>query len=119
MNRKLKNILLAVLACVFVFAIAACAVLEYSYEEIPMTDLASAYTGQATDEDGNLLAPFDVVYADAFNSGDFEYDKTSALLKMEKGFGGRLTRNLRNCGFNSIESFLTTKDGNWYRVGIK
>ncbi|MBE5748339.1 MAG: hypothetical protein E7344_01770 [Clostridiales bacterium] len=119
MNRKLKNILLAVLACVFVFAITACAVVENSYKDIPMTDLAATYTGEATDGDGNLLAPFDVVYADAFNSGDFEYDKTSALLKMKEGFKGKITRNLRNCGFETMESFLSTKDGEWYRATVK
>ena len=70
---------------------------------VPQTDLASEYKGQATDKDGNLLAPFDVVYPEAFESGDYKYDKTAALLKFAKGFDGKITKDLKSCGFASLE----------------
>lgn len=92
---------------------------QYASGEVPTTDLAATYTGKATDEDGNLLAPFDVVYPEAFESGDYEYDKSAALLKFGKDFDGKITKDLKSCGFKSLEKVTTTADGSsWYRAAL-
>lgn len=92
---------------------------QYASGEVPTTDLAATYKGKATDEDGNLLAPFDVVYPEAFESGDYEYDKSAALLKFGKNFDGKITKDLKSCGFKSLEKVTTTADGSsWYRAAL-
>lgn len=92
---------------------------QYASGEVPTTDLAATYKGKATDEDGNLLAPFDVVYPEAFESGDYEYDKSAALLKFGKNFDGKITKDLKSCGFKSLEEVTTTADGSsWYRAAL-
>lgn len=92
---------------------------QYASGEVPTTDLAATYKGKATDEDGNLLAPFDVVYPEAFESGDYEYDKSAALLKFGKDFDGKITKDLKSCGFKSLEKVTTTADGSsWYRAAL-
>lgn len=92
---------------------------QYDSGEVPTTDLAATYKGKATDEDGNLLAPFDVVYPEAFESGDYEYDKSAALLKFGKNFDGKITKDLKSCGFKSLEKVTTTADGSsWYRAAL-
>ena len=92
---------------------------QYASGEVPTTDLAATYKGKATDEDGNLLAPFDVVYPEAFESGDYEYDKSAALLKFGKDFDGKITKDLKLCGFKSLEKVTTTADGSsWYRAAL-
>ena len=120
MKRKaFKKIGLILSSCLLAFTLIACSLMEAMGKEIPLTDLAAEYKGEATDENGNLLAPFDVVYPEAFESGEYEYDKTSVLLKMRKTFNGRVTTNIRNCGIYKMDKFLETKDGDWYRAKIK
>ena len=92
---------------------------QYPGGNVPLTDLASTYKGQATDENGNLLAPFDVVYPEAFEGGEYQYDQTAALLKMGKSFDGKITKDLRSCGFTSLEKVTVTADGSaWYRAAL-
>lgn len=92
---------------------------EFGGGEVPITDLAATYKGNATDADGNLLAPFDVVYPKAFASGDYKYDKTAALLKFGKNFDGKITKDLKSCGFTSLEKTMTNTDGTaWYRASV-
>lgn len=92
---------------------------EFGGGEVPITDLAATYKGSATDADGNLLAPFDVVYPEAFASGDYKYDKTAALLKFGKNFDGEITKDLKSCGFTSLEKAMTNTDGTaWYRASV-
>ena len=92
---------------------------QFGGGEVPITDLAATYKGKATDEDGNLLAPFDVVYPEAFASGDYKYDKDAALLKFGKNFDGKITKDLKSCGFTSLEKAMTNTDGTvWYRAAV-
>lgn len=92
---------------------------EFGGGEVPITDLAATYKGNATDADGNLLAPFDVVYPKAFASGDYKYDETAALLKFGKNFDGEITKDLKSCGFTSLEKTMTNTDGTaWYRASV-
>lgn len=92
---------------------------EFGGGEVPITDLAATYKGNATDADGNLLAPFDVVYPKAFASGDYKYDETAALLKFGKNFDGEITKDLKSCGFTSLEKTMTNTDGTaWYRAAV-
>lgn len=92
---------------------------EFGGGEVPITDLAATYKGNATDADGNLLAPFDVVYPEAFASGDYKYDETAALLKFGKNFDGEITKDLKSCGFTSLEKAMTNTDGTaWYRAVV-
>lgn len=124
---KVKILMMLVSAtCMFCIILAGCTVTnevrdesQYSNGNVPLTDLASTYKGEATDADGNLLAPFDVVYPEAFESGDYKYDETAALLKFKKGFEGKLTSDLKSCGFTSLENVTTNSDGTvWYRAKI-
>ena len=92
---------------------------QYADGNVPLTDLAATYKGEATDANGNLLAPFDVVYPEAFNSGDYKYDENAALLKFGKNFDGEMTKDLKSCGFTSIEKVTTNPDGTaWYRAVV-
>lgn len=115
----IKKSLIFTTFIVFVLTLISCTEKEEYGDDIPLTDLAATYEGEATDEDGNLLAPFDVVYPEAFNSGDFEYDKNAVLIKMSKAFDGKLTKNLVNCGMEKIEKFMSGVDSDWYRATIK
>lgn len=124
---KVKILMMLVSAtCMFCIIFAGCTVTnevrdesQYSNGNVPLTDLASTYKGEATDADGNLLAPFDVVYPEAFESGDYKYDETAVLLKFKKGFEGKLTSDLKSCGFTSLENVTTNSDGTvWYRAKI-
>lgn len=90
----------------------------HSDEPIPVTDLAATYKGEIKDQDGNLLVPFDVAYPDVFQSGDVEYSGDTLLLKMEKGYRGRMTGNLQKCGIAKMEKFASTADGDWYRATL-
>lgn len=92
---------------------------QYADGNVPLTDLASTYKGKATDDDGNLLAPFDVVYPEAFESGNYKYDDSAALLKFAKSFNGKITKDLTSCGFSSLEKVMANADGSvWYRAEI-
>lgn len=113
--------------CMFCSVLTACSFVgeaekdgtQYPGGNVPLTDLASTYKGQATDENGNLLAPFDVVYPEAFEGGEYQYDQTAALLKMGKSFDGKITKDLRSCGFTSLEKVTVTADGSvWYRAAL-
>lgn len=92
---------------------------QYADGNVPLTDLAADYKGEATDSEGNLNAPFDVVYPQHFASGAYPYDKTAALLKFAKGYDGTVTRDLAACGFTSVAKVSTNADGSeWYRAEI-
>lgn len=92
---------------------------QYADGNVPLTDLAAEYNGAATDSDGNLAAPFDVVYPQHFASGAYPYDETAALLKFAKGYDGTVTRDLADCGFTSVAKVSTNADGSeWYRATI-
>ena len=92
---------------------------ELPLVDIPLTDLAENYDGEIKDEQGNLLVPFDIAYPEAFASGNYAYEKDVLLLKLEESFNGEMTSNLASCGFDSIEKFLDTENGNWYRAHLK
>ena len=92
---------------------------EFGGGEVPITDLAATYKGNATDADGNLLAPFDVVYHEEFLSGKYKYDQRSALLKFGKNYDGELLRDLMSCGFVGMEKVSQNPDGTqWYRAFV-
>ncbi len=114
--RKRLLLITLTVAC-FAFLAAGCKAM-IGEKPIPLTDLAATFDGEKTDADGRLLAPFDVAYAEAFESGDYEYDKTALLLKMQTGFNGKLTRDLKKCGFTAIEKFASTSGGEWYRATV-
>ena len=81
------------------------------------TDALSVSQGsQIKDQDGNLLVPFDVAYPEVFASGETEYNSDALLLKFSKSFGGAITKELQECGFSSLEKFLKTQNGDWYRA---
>ena len=93
-KRRVKIFLsLALVLCVTCAVFIGCAakdgvdnITQYAETEVPLTDLAATYSGEATDSDGNLLAPFDVVYHEEFLSGNYKYDRRSALLKFGKNY---------------------------------
>lgn len=118
MFRKLKKTLVIILSALCVLSLTACGGMMVYNKPIELTDLASTYTGEKTDSDGTLLVPFDVAYADAFNSGAYPYEEGHILLKMKKSFNGTRTNELRKCGIASLEKFLDTDSGNWYRAEL-
>ena len=71
---------------------------------------------QIKDQDGNLLVPFDVAYPEIFATSGVEYNPDVLLLKLGENFGGAITKELVACGFSSLEKFLNTKNGDWYRA---
>ena len=46
------------------------------------------------------------------------YSDDTLLLKMEEGYRGKLTKNLQKCGIESMELFLATDEGDWYRATL-
>ena len=130
MKKLKRNLILSLLLVLFVFCSAFTAYstgnlfgnsvrseAQYADGNVPLTDLASTYQGKATDENGNLLAPFDVVYPEAFESGNYKYDDSAALLKFAKSFNGKITKDLTSCGFASLEKVMANTDGSvWYRA---
>ena len=126
-KRRVKIFLsLALVLCVISAVFIGCAakdgvdnITQYAETEVPLTDLAATYSGEATDSDGNLLAPFDVVYHEEFLSGNYKYDRRSALLKFGKNYDGTLLRDLMSCGFAEIEKVSQNPDGTqWYRAFV-
>ena len=126
-KRRVKIFLsLALVLCVTCAVFIGCAakdgvdnITQYAETEVPLTDLAATYSGEATDSDGNLLAPFDVVYHEEFLSGNYKYDRRSALLKFGKNYDGTLLRDLMSCGFVEIEKVSQNPDGTqWYRAFV-
>ena len=115
---------LALVLCVTCAVFSGCAakdgvdnITQYAETEVPLTDLAATYSGEATDSDGNLLAPFDVVYHEEFLSGNYKYDERSALLKFGKNYDGELLRDLTSCGFVEMDKVSQNPDGTqWYRA---
>lgn len=126
-KRRVKIFLsLALVLCVTCVVFIGCAakdgvdnITQYAETEVPLTDLAATYSGEATDSDGNLLAPFDVVYHEEFLSGNYKYDRRSALLKFGKNYDGTLLRDLMSCGFVGVEKVSQNPDGTqWYRAFV-
>lgn len=126
-KRRVKIFLsLALVLCVTCAVFIGCAakdgvdnITQYAETEVPLTDLAATYSGEATDSDGNLLAPFDVVYHEEFLSGNYKYDRRSALLKFGKNYDGTLLRDLMSCGFVGVEKVSQNPDGTqWYRAFV-
>lgn len=78
--------------------------------------LSASQSSNIKDQDGNLLVPFDVAYPEVFASGEAEYNSDLLLLKLAENFGGAITKELQDCGFSSLEKFLNTKNGDWYRA---
>ena len=126
-KRRVKIFLsLALVLCVISAVFIGCAakdgvdnITQYAGAEVPLTDLAATYSGEATDSDGNLLAPFDVVYHEEFLSGKYKYDQRSALLKFGKNYDGELLRDLMSCGFVGMEKVSQNPDGTqWYRAFV-
>lgn len=130
MSKKLSKVVLSIIIVVAVTAMAACGITtlpmindadkaQYSDGNVPLTDLAATYKGEATDSDGNLLAPFDVVYPEAFESGEYAYDETAALLKFSKTYDGTLSKDLKSCGFKNLEKVSEGLNGSkWYRAEV-
>lgn len=118
MTKVWKKAVIAILALVCCITLFTACMLEVGDKPIPLTDLANTYNGKIKDSSGNLLVPFDVAYPEAFASGQYKYDENALLLKMEKGTTS-LSRNLKKCGFSSLEKITSAEDGDWFRVGIK
>ncbi len=126
MKTERKRNVFKVCLCVLALLVVAGVVFKLSSQndldkplaDIPLTDLAATYEGEIKDADGNLLVPFDVAYPEAFATGEYKYDKDVLLLKLKKGFGGKINHNLLSCGFASIERFLKTDDGDWYKAQL-
>lgn len=113
-----KKAIVALLALVCSFTLFAACATEIANDSIPLTDLAESYEGEVKDSNGNLLVPFDVAYPEAFESGQYKYDEDTLLLKLKEG-EGTLSRDLKNCGFSSLEKFSSSDAGNWYRAQLK
>lgn len=118
MSKKIKKLFITILAIACVLSLTACGGITAYNKPIELTDLAATFTGEATDADGNLVAPFDVVYADAFNSGACAYEQGHILLKMKKSFNGKRTNELRKCGIESLSKFMETDGGNWWKAEL-
>lgn len=113
-----KKAIVALLALVCSFTLFAACATEIANDSIPLTDLTESYEGEVKDSNGNLLVPFDVAYPEAFESGQYKYDEDTLLLKLKEG-EGTLSRDLKNCGFSSLEKFSSSDAGNWYRAQLK
>lgn len=113
-----KKAIIALLALVCSFTLFAACATEIANNSVPLTDLAESYEGEVKDSSGNLLVPFDVAYPEAFESGQYKYDEDTLLLKLKEG-EGTLSRDLKNCGFSSLEKFSSSDAGNWYRAQLK
>lgn len=113
-----KKAIVALLALVCSFTLFAACATEIANDSIPLTDLTESYEGEVKDSSGNLLVPFDVAYPEAFESGQYKYDEDTLLLKLKEG-EGTLSRDLKNCGFSSLEKFSSSDAGNWYRAQLK
>lgn len=113
-----KKAIVALLALVCSFTLFAACATEIANNSVPLTDLAESYEGEVKDSSGNLLVPFDVAYPEAFESGQYKYDEDTLLLKLKEG-EGTLSRDLKNCGFSSLEKFSSSDAGNWYRAQLK
>lgn len=113
-----KKAIVALLALVCSFTLFAACATEIANNSVPLTDLAESYEGEVKDSSGNLLVPFDVAYPEAFESGQYKYDEDTLLLKLKEG-EGTLSRDLKNCGFSSLEKFSYSDAGNWYRAQLK
>lgn len=113
-----KKAIVALLALVCSFTLFAACATEIANDSIPLTDLTESYEGEVKDSSGNLLVPFDVAYLEAFESGQYKYDEDTLLLKLKEG-EGTLSRDLKNCGFSSLEKFSSSDAGNWYRAQLK
>ena len=110
--------LIPVISVVLFVIMAVSVCLIHDSEPIPLTDLPATYKGEIKDAEGNLLVPFDVAYPEAFESGEYDYREDALLLKMDKGFNGRITNELKKCGFASIELFADTANGKWYEAKL-
>lgn len=118
MKKKTKRILLGLFATLFCTSLVACKAEQVYNEPIEETDLAATYMGETVDADGNLLVPFDVAYAEAFESGAYKYNESQILLKMAKSYNGKRTNDLRKCGIASLEKFSETVNGNWWTAKL-
>ena len=122
MKKSKKLLLISLVMIVLMIGVGALIVNHFFDDtfdgEIPLTDLAATYKGEIKDEDGNLLVPFDVAYPDEFATGAYKYNEDVLLLKLKNNFKGKLTTNLKNCGFAAIEKFLDTNNGDWYRATL-
>ncbi len=118
MSKKIRKIIISILAIIFLLSLTACGGITAYNKPIELTDLASTFTGEATDVDGNLVAPFDVVYAETFDSGTCAYEQGHILLKMKKSFNGTRTNDLRKCGIESLSKFMETESGNWWKAKL-
>ncbi|MBQ9480864.1 MAG: S8 family serine peptidase [Clostridia bacterium] len=115
---KAKKFIITLLLCLFAAALVGCGAEINAGKEIPLTDLAATYKGDATDTEGRLLAPFDVAYHDAFLTGEYKYDENVILIKTADDFSGKLTRDLKKCGIAELDRFASLKGGVWYRAAL-
>ena len=113
-----KKAIVALLALFCSFTLFAACATEIANNSVPLTDLAESYEGEVKDSSGNLLVPFDVAYPEAFESGQYKYDEDTLLLKLKED-ESTLSRDLKNCGFSSLEKFSSSDAGNWYRAQLK
>lgn len=120
MSKKLWKALVVAMFVILIASLAGCGVSLEVNRNIPLTDLAATFTGDAIDKDtGEILVPFDVGYSEQFESGAFAYDESALLLKMDNSYRGKLTLNLKKCGFNAMEKFAQASDGVWWRASLK
>jgi hypothetical protein len=114
MSKKIKKLLIALCTVLGMSSLVACNVEKAYNKPIPETNLAETYMGEIEDEKGNLLVPFDVAYAEAFETGAFQYNDSQILLKMSKSYDGKRTNDLRKCGIERLDFSIKTDNGNWW-----
>ena len=86
--------------------------------EIPVSDLEKTYSGTQIDADGNLLVPFDVIHPEILDDENVQFESEHILIKMPKEFSGSLTNELTLCGISSLNKFMETDTGDWYRAKL-
>ena len=86
--------------------------------EIPVSDLEKTYSGTQIDADGNLLVPFDVIHPEILDDENVQFESEHILIKMPKEFSGSLTNELSLCGISSLNKFMETDTGDWYRAKL-
>lgn len=137
MKKSIKNVLLVVLSAVFAASFTAVCATQNSAdkqsgstddpnvvvpgEPVNVSDDETAGTSAkdtVKDEYGNLLEPFDITYPEAFESGQYPYDESTILLKLN-GADSVSAFSLSSCGIADMEEFTSTAQGSWYRATLK
>jgi len=105
-------------------SILLCLLLMFTFSLVaisnPFDNVNKEYENQAkmVDADGNLLVPFDVANEEAFETGNYPYEQGQILLKMKKSYKGVITSEIKDCGIESMQKFMSGGDSSWWKATL-